>query len=84
MTGNVGEMILVSKDFIALACDEMLNMFKQIQMRIAVIRIIVKHGKIAKRLFEFLRKNEKIDWNYPCISLAAHELYPIEKLVIVP
>lgn len=82
MTGNVEEMILVSKDFIALACDEMLNMFKQIQ--IAVIRIIVTHEKIAKRLFEFLRKNEKIDWNYPCISLASHQLYPMEKLVIVP
>lgn len=82
MTGNVEEMILVSKDFIALACDEMLNMFKQIQ--IAVIRIIVTHEKIAKRLFEFLRKNEKIDWNYPCISLTSHQLYPMEKLVIVP
>lgn len=82
MTGNVEEMILVSKDFIALACDEMLNMFKQIQ--IAVIRIIVTHEKIAKRLFEFLRKNEKIDWNYPCISLASRQLYPMEKLVIVP
>lgn len=30
-------------------------------MRIAVIRIIVKHEKIAKQLFEFLQKNEKID-----------------------
>lgn len=84
MTGNVEEMILVSKDFIALACDEMLNMFKQIQIQIAVIKIIVTHEKIAKRLFEFLRKNEKIDWNYPCISLASHQLYPMEKLVIVP